>query len=96
MIIDLSLSSHLWGGRWQGLPHFPTFILTTQIFPESDRIALPLLGSLSDASLKVACFPDGCEGRKECQCLSCLLCLKLVMASHWLHKLALLELLWKK
>lgn len=54
------------------VPHFPTFILATQIFLESDRIALPLLGSLSDASLKVACFPDGCEGRKECQCLSCL------------------------
>lgn len=24
------------------------------------------------------------------------LCLKLAKASHWLHKLALLELLWKK
>lgn len=48
------------------------FILATQVFPESDRIALPFLGSLSDASLKVACFPDGCEEREECQCLSCL------------------------
>lgn len=46
------------------------FILATQIFPESDRIALPFLGSLSDASLKVACFPDGCGEREECQSLS--------------------------
>lgn len=67
---DLSLSSHLWDGRWQELLHFPMFILATQIFPESDRIALPFLGSLSDASLKVACFPDGCGEREECQSLS--------------------------
>lgn len=36
MIAGLSLLSHLWNGRWQGLLHFPTFILVTPTFPESD------------------------------------------------------------
>lgn len=36
MIAGLSLLSHLWDGRWQGLLHFPMFILVTPTFPESD------------------------------------------------------------
>lgn len=69
--------------RWQGLLHFPMFILTTQTFLESDPIPF-ITGNLSDASLEVAFEMDMGGGKKS-------LCLKLAMSSREPHQFAVLQ-----